>query len=29
MELHEPHEWASFEVDGATYVFDLTFLTSA
>jgi hypothetical protein len=29
MELHEPHEWASFEVDEATYVFDLTFLTSA
>ena len=28
MELNEPHEWASFEVDGATYVFDLTFLTS-
>jgi hypothetical protein len=27
-ERHEPHEWASFEVDGATYVFDLTFLTS-
>jgi hypothetical protein len=29
MDLHEPHEWASFEVDDATYVFDLTFLTSA
>jgi hypothetical protein len=29
MDRHDPHEWASFEVDGATYVFDLTFLTSA
>jgi hypothetical protein len=29
MDRHEPHEWASFEVDDATYVFDLTFLTSA
>jgi hypothetical protein len=23
------HEWASFDVDGATYLFDLTFLTSS
>jgi hypothetical protein len=28
MDPHESHEWASFEVDGETFVFDLTFLTS-
>jgi hypothetical protein len=28
MDPQEPHEWVSFEIDGATYVFDLTFLTS-
>lgn len=28
MSTDELHEWASVEVDGATYLFDLTFLTS-
>jgi hypothetical protein len=29
MESDEQHEWASFEVQGSTYLFDLTFLTSS
>jgi hypothetical protein len=29
MDHQETHEWASFDVDGDTYVFDLTFLTSS
>lgn len=28
MSTDELHEWASFEIDGSTYLFDLTFLTS-
>jgi hypothetical protein len=28
MSSDELHEWASFDVDGSTYLFDLTFLTS-
>src|SRR4051794_6421541 len=28
MDPQELHEWVSFEIDGDTYVFDLTFLTS-
>ena len=28
MSSEELHEWASFDVDGSTYLFDLTFLTS-
>ncbi len=28
MDSDDLHEWASFDVDGATYLFDLTFLTS-
>jgi hypothetical protein len=29
MDSDELHEWASFEVQGSTYLFDLTFLTSS